>query len=315
MERCVALFISRRKGFFREEACIDCSIDEYCACDGADVLFDVDSVMRQRLINLGDGVKISEPIKVDRKLLTGNNINVSLSHKGILAICLDQHTLQFTDLNNSRQVEMRVEFESLIGFYDCKILLLTLLKPLREATVEKVFDNPTLKTFEIIKRTKYPWPTADVSLLHKRRILYYRTRNYKLFSFNVDTRENIKINVRRNVDYIISVTGISCDVKTVFQDYDNRHTYTLNNDNLLIEVSGEVGYGEVTTLLSSTSNPKDIENAVFKYRCELIKDENEIDTSSQIMFKGEYSVVRVYRDIFLAYDWIAKWILLRIIVS
>ena len=68
MEYFVALFIAGRERFFKEKACINCSIDRYCACDGADMLFDVDSVIRKKLIDVGQGVKMTEPIKGDDRI-------------------------------------------------------------------------------------------------------------------------------------------------------------------------------------------------------------------------------------------------------
>ena len=130
MERCVALFISGRKGFFKERTCINCSIDEFCACDGADVLFDLDRVMRKELVDVGQGVKMTEPIEVKKGLMTGNCIYASLSHNGIIAIGVNWNTVQLTDLNTNRQVEMNVERYSLVGFYDTMLLLLIYWNPL-----------------------------------------------------------------------------------------------------------------------------------------------------------------------------------------
>ena len=154
MEYCIALFISRREGFFKEKACINCSVDEYCACDDADQLFDVDSVMREKLIDIGRGVKMTEPLKVEKGLLTGNGIMGSISHKGILGIRNSDNTLQFTDLNNGKQVSMKVESYTIAAYYDDVIILLTDNKPLREATVESVFNNPTIETFKVIEGAK-----------------------------------------------------------------------------------------------------------------------------------------------------------------
>ena len=313
MERCVALFISRRKGFFREEACINCSIDEFCACDGADVLFDIDSVMRKELVDVGQDVKMTEPLKVERKLSTEWDIFVSLSHKGILAICVNKRTVQFTDLNNYRQVGIKVENISLAAFYNNVILLLTWEKPLREARVEEVFDNPIIETFKEIEGTNGVISFTDVSLLHERRKLYYPTTDYKLFSFNVDTRENSDIDVGRKVWAVASVAGIDYGVKVLFQDLDDRCIYTLNNYNSVTKVD-KGHYNWLTTLFPSSSNPKNISNAVFKYFGNLIKDGNKLDTSKLINFEYNYSVIRVYKDIFLAYDKKTEsWVLLRII--
>ena len=80
MEVHIALFVVGREGFFKEKACINCPVDCYCACKSADILFDIDSVLVQSLIDVGQGVAMSEPLKVERRLMTGDNIYASLSH-------------------------------------------------------------------------------------------------------------------------------------------------------------------------------------------------------------------------------------------
>ena len=96
MEYCLALYIVGRKEFFWEKACINCPVDKYCACDGADVLFDIDGVLRKELVEVGRGVRMTQPLKVEKGFLTGGHIHVSLSHKGVLAVCA-RKTVQFTD--------------------------------------------------------------------------------------------------------------------------------------------------------------------------------------------------------------------------
>ena len=238
MEKYISLFVSNGKGFFKEQACINCSIDCYCACDGADVLFDIDGVMRKKLIDVGQGVKITEPIKVEKELLTGEFIYASLSHQGILGIYVNRNIVQFTDLSDNKQVEIDVEGWTLPGFYDSSVLLLTSGEHLREATVKEVFDNPTIEIFEEIEETNKVVPFVDVSLLHTRRNLYYPTEDYKLFSFNVDTRINKEIEVGKNVWALTSFTGIDCRMKVVFQDWDDEYTYSLNTDDTVTKVIG-----------------------------------------------------------------------------
>ena len=47
-----------------------------------------------------------------------------------------------------------------------------------------------------------------------------------------------------------------------------------------------------------------------------MKYSNKIDASKFIRFDGNYSIVRVYKDIFLAYDKGTKsWILIRLITE
>ena len=112
----IALFISDRSDFFKEEANIDCPVSEYCACDGANILFDVDSVMRQKLIDVGQGIKMSEPLKVDKQLSTGKYIFASLSQRYIIYFRPQRYHPIITDLNNNRQVKIDVENISLSPF-------------------------------------------------------------------------------------------------------------------------------------------------------------------------------------------------------
>ena len=121
----------------------------------------------------------------------------------------------------------------------------------------------------------------------------------RLFSFNVDTRENTEIDIRRRVGPIASLTGIDSGVKAVFYSFDGYCTYTLNDDNTVTKVNEKQGY-TLTTLFPSTSNPTNINNVVFKYGGYLMKDENKLDISELIDFEEYCSVIRVYRDIFLA---------------
>ena len=313
MERCVALFISGRRGFFREEACINCPVEEFCACDGADVLFDIDSVMRKELVDVGQGVKMSESVKVERGLLTGNNTCASLSHDGVLAICADR-AIQFADLNANKQVQMNADNYSLIGFYDGNALLLTWGEALREATVGDVFERPTIETFKEVEGTSDAIPFTDVSLLQERRVLYYYNAYYRLFAFDVDTRVSTEIDIGKKVCDIASCTGIDCGTKTVFRDCCDDCTYIWNNDNTVTRVNEDQGYS-LTALFPSASNPGDIANTVFKYGEILVKNDNVINRNEPAEFARHGSVTRVYRDIFLCYDHdTSSWVLLRFAV-
>ena len=100
----------------------------------------------------------------------------------------------------------------------------------------------------------------------------------------------------------------------MFQDYD-KHTYTLNMDNSVTEVSGGQ-YSWVTTLFPSASDTENISNGVFKDKNCLVKDGKCLDTSGLIKLDWYYSVFRVYRDVFLAHDnEVRYWVLIRILVS
>ena len=106
--------------------------------------------------------------------------------------------------------------------------------------------------------------------------------------------------------------GIDCDVKMVFRCV-NSGTYTLNMDNIMTKVH-EDNHAALQILLPLTSDPKNINNAVFKYNSDLIRNENRINTGELTIFNGWHGIIRIYRDVFLNYDCtIDSWVLFRII--
>ena len=135
---------------------INTTVDKFQAFPFIGDVFDVDGIMKQKLVNLGEEIKISGLLKIDDELITGDDIFASLSHQGILAISVhsdNDYIIQFTDLCTNKQVEVKAEHESIIAFYDDMILLLTWEKPLRETRLENVFDSPTIEMFKEIEGT------------------------------------------------------------------------------------------------------------------------------------------------------------------
>ena len=312
MGKSIALFVKEKERFFKKKACVNCSINNFCGCDGADLLFGIDRVIMQGLFNVGEGIRMRKLFVVEKGLITGENVFASISHNGILAIYADDKGIvQFTSLNNNEKVEINVESTSHVGFYDNKILLLTQGKPLREATVNEVFENPEIKTFREIKGTHNVNPLTDVSLLNARKKLYYPTMDKRLFVFEVDTRKNEEIVTGKRVRLIASLIGIDCGISALFQDDDDNCTYTLNIDGTITKVRGRQD-NNLSTLFPSLYNPKDMKDAVFKYGSDLMKNENKIIINHLINFAWG-SIVRVYKDVFLTYDHNTKsWVIFRI---
>ena len=81
-----------------------------------------------------------------------------------------------------------------------------------------------------------------------------------------------------------------------------------NNDDTITNVD-ERQNNYLTSIFPSASNPKSIKDAVFRYSSCSVKCGNMIDTDKLKEFGG-YSVIRVYRDIFLAYDKVLKSLIL-----
>ena len=311
----VALFVAENKeDFFVEKACINCTVDKFCACDDASKLFDIDAVMEKELVDVGGGIKVSEPVKVERKLRSeGGAFSASLSHRGILAIYSydSNNEVQFTDLNSNRQAELEVENDTSVAFYDNKMILLTDYMPLREAVVEDVFRYCDLSQFGEMGEVNMVDCNADVSLLNATRVLYYPTKDHKLFSFNVDTRENREIG--KKVGTCASLTGVDCGVRVVFMDYYDNITYSLNTDNSVDGLERQSSL--LTTVLPSGSNPANIRRAALRYCNYLMYRGRKVEFKIPFRFESFHSVIRIYRDIFLLYDCnTSSWVLTRIII-
>ena len=309
------LLLNEKISLVKTEYCINTTIDKFRAFKSVKTVFDIEKIMKKELADVGENVKMSESIKVEKQLLTGKDTFASLSHQGVLAICVNGNTMQFTDLNNDRQAKIKVENYSLAGFYDGKVLLLTQWKPLREITVENVFENPRISSFKVINGIDDIRVWADVSVLHESRVLYYYTLNRSLFAFNVDTRTNTEINVGLKIYSIISFTGIDCGIKSLLLSKDDECIYSLNMDNSVTKLN-ERRDDIPIILFPLATDPSNIKNAMFMYDKDFIRNKNKIDTSKLIKSDYCYSVIRVYRDIFLAYDKeIDAWVLIRIQVS
>lgn len=320
MKGYITLFISGREGFFVEEACTNCSVNEFRVCDNVDALFDIDGILRKKCVDVGMGIMISESLKVERDLIYGQNI--SLSHKGILSICSHwreeppNYVVQFTDLNTNKQAEVVVEKDSISAFYDDKVLMLTMSMHMQETNVEEVFNEKHTPIFKEVSEAEIPYPWTDTTLLHKTRVLYYWGSDKVFYKFNVDNRTNTKVDVGMEVWGIPSVTGIDCGVRVVFSDSGVGSVYTLNLDNSVTEFYNEFLDSYLIATLPSESDPKNVGNAAFRYDNYLLRNGKIIDIRHVVNLDFYCTIIRIYRDVFMVYDENVKgWALIRITVS
>ena len=314
---CVALYVGTRPSFFDGEACVDCPVARFVGCDRAGSIFDVQRVMRRRLVDVGEGVRMSEPLEVRWRLEPGHDLHASLSHVGVLAVCSCRDTcvVQLVNLRTNRRVKMEVEHRSLVGFYDDNVVLLTQFERLREAHMDQVFGKPHISTFEEVGTVKDIFPDTDVSTLNEKRMLYYSTLYGKLYKFDVDTRENEHIVFGGMPRSIASLTGISCGVEAVYYDDRDGCAYTLGEDSRRVDVNPP-NCDHLTAILPSSSSPRDIGDAVFKYGTRLLRGGKTLDTERLVALSSGCSIVRVYRDVFLALDRsTGSWVLVRIAVA
>lgn len=310
------------------------SIDTYSAFEDVSKAFDLENVFRQGLVDVGCKVQISRPVKVEKNLrMAGFCINVSLSPNGIIAIysCMKTsfnseyipgdrcNIVELTDLiRNDRQVEVEVEEQSSVAFYDDKLILLTSHAPLREGNVVDMFRNPSVSMLKEIGTVKNIYYHTDTSLLHKIRLLYYFSPD-GLYQYNVDAKENARLNVHYEIDSIACMTGIDIDVKCVFKAL-RSHSFacSLNSDNSVSSILKCKGHSafDLTNVLPSHSAPNDISRAVKKIGDSLYIDGDcKLDLYGLVRFEQGYSMVRLYKDVFLMPDGrTSSWVLVRIVV-
>ena len=290
---------------------------EFRAMEGVERAFDVDGVMEKRLVDVGEGVLVSEPVIVEEGFkVRKNGFYSSLSAKGVLAIHLwDKYRIvQFTNLLADGEVEVIVSSWTIIAFYDDNVILLTSGKPLRKAAVEDVFRMPHVSTFEKIGDVDKVTPRTDTSLVHLKRVLCYVSRDYIPYEYNVDTQENRRLDIPQRVSSFASLMGTDCGVKAVFEDFPAGCTHTLHWDNTITHLYDSRG-GELSSLFASSSSPWDLSKALLRYGSYLIKGSNKIKLAQPVSLEEDYSITRICNDIFLLYDNnIRRWVLCRIIV-
>ena len=314
----ISLFVARGKYFFGALSNVGCSVEEFCACDSADILFNVEEVMGKALVPQGNGVSISEPVKVRTYFEDkGGMFRTSLSHKGVLAVCslCKGFVVQLTRLKDNKQVEFKIENESHIGFYDDKILLLTLGGPLRESRVKCVFNNPNVCTFQNIKDSKRIRRCPDVSSLNKTMMLYYISIENHIVSYDLITKKQGEIITNWVPKTVISSTGINVKARAVFQGKNSR-LYSLNDHNETEIIGAEFYGGLIEDVIPYGRIPEDLTRSGFRFGKSIKIQNLVIDVRTPIEFECNYSIIRIYKDIFLLYDSTQfRWVLVRIVVD
>ena len=127
-----------------------------------------------------------------------------------------------------------MEDSSNVAFYDYRMILLTCEQPLREAVVEGLFRTPNTSTFKKIGDVE-AYNDTDTSLVHVKGVLYYSSTDYILYKYNVDTKENTRLDIGHRVWHFTFLFGINIDVQCVFSSCNDYCTDILNNNSNGIE--------------------------------------------------------------------------------
>lgn len=321
----IALYVATRDTFFHSKACVNCSVERYCAFEGADVLQGIDDIMRTKLVRIMPNVLISTPYIIDRPLRRGDYIMATVSHKGVLAIFseMDGYGVEFYDFTNDHVSDIKVETYTKVGFYDDKLIMITSWHPLRECEVETVFSNDD-KTINYTKLGDIDtvYCEADVTTLNSTRVLCYLSTENISYEYNVDTGTNKEIEIEEGVGSFLSFTGIDIGVKAIFKEWEgNWGLFYLDKNDVThpITLKEKINTRFLTDLIPSESSPLDLDKALKVDDCfefsttRLHSDEGK--TKKNVEFQGHNAIVRIFKDIFLLYDIsLFKWVLVRIIV-
>lgn len=330
----ISLYIANRLEFFANKYHINCNVLDYCAYPNADLFEGVKEAMQEKLIHIGKGISVSTPVIIKKKLRKGLYIHATLSHEGVLAICSlmgNQHEIELTDLRTNNQCLIPVEEASSAAFYDDKIIVIVSRYPLRESKVSDIFESPDSINYKELGSVKRVSSNLDTSLLHATRALLYKSMDFIPYKYNVDTKENIRILGDLSVWSFGCMTGINTGVEGVFRaGGDDNFTYAYNKDGtttLLSETKPMIYYTKskpvgphavLTNVLPSMLHPEDLGKAVRLYAngCFYVgADDKESIPFGPFQYQGGHSIVRLFKDIHLAYDHKKKnWIIVKICV-
>lgn len=104
---------------------------------------------------------------------------------------------------------------------------------------------------------------TDTSLLQQMRTLCCTSLEYIPCEFNVDAKENKRIDIKRG-SWFSSFVRISCGMKAIFQDVDDRsHMLLIGIIRSSPSVKSEKR--EHRSILVSSTNPKDLSKSALKY--------------------------------------------------
>lgn len=294
----------------------NCSVTEFRSFSGSHEFCRSPEMNDNKLIDLGNGVKISPIVPLENTLKGGSDAIASISHEGIMAVYTGNGgcVVQFSDLSSSDQFSITVENESKVGFYDDKIVLLTTGQVLREVEYEKLMTQKNTSAFRNINSVSVICK-ADVSKLNATKILYYTSINYDVYKFDFSNMKNISYNFGRKATSIASSSGICNRYDGIFHEFQgNRWSYTSlggNNSQIFCENT------EIAIIIPSVSDPNNTGRMlkVLTNCCFYFQPGTTVGIDKYVV-PAPFSIVRVYRDVFVMYDRNkSAWVAARIVVE
>ena len=135
----------------------------------------------------------------------------------------------------------------------------------------------------------------------------------RLFAFNVDTRINTEVHIEKELGIMYLFTGTDCGVEVMFEYHNDKRLNIIGPDGTVTEQDNEQCYNSYI-VFPSASNPNSIKDAAFGSWNYLERRGKKIDTKRLVTFYPR-SVIRIYKDIFLDYNYNGgTWVLVRVVV-
>lgn len=313
--------------------------DTYRAFPGVEERFGLGALAERMLVEVGDGIHISEPLLVELPCNHRGRVEgVYLSHRGLLiqSFCVDEGTSKHPDvrhymmllcLDTSRENVFRIGGTAIPCFYDDKVIFVSTWRHLSEANVEDLFGwegflhlppaisiggDPNRILRVLVKESRI-LASADPTLLNERRELYYIAHMNKLYCYNVDTKANSIVDVGMKVHHIIPTKGIDSGAKVIFRG-KGRYNYVLTQTNSITRLTYGKRWREARGVFLRREDPRDVNGAVFEYATYFLKDSKKVRIEEPIDLRDVYCIIRLFEDMFLL-RFCRKWALCRIVVS
>lgn len=315
----IFLYISTRPWFFSDFAEVNCSIDNFCACEGANLIEGVNELVNLPLYDSGVGLLFSEVIPLSKLTVTGTYLYASLSEYGMFACySSDYESVTFTSLISDEEFEVETSSHTMVCFYDDKVIFLTSGDRLKECSFDELRKHRDRTIMKYISENNKVDIDTDVSKVNETRRLYYLAGGV-LFEHNVNNHHEFQIDEVTDPLSIGCTTGIFINnAKCILENKTNDLMY-LNNDYEVKYIFYKDSSWTFSTFIPSTSSPNDINKGgkIYNNKRLYVNEYHEIKLeSSTYTYKRMYTMVRLYRDVFILFDAnSSNWLLMRLVIK
>ena len=255
-----------------------------------------------------------------------STVYAALSPSGTLAVHMydkNGFAIYFINLVNGDRTRIPIEDWTSMGFYDDKVVFVTIGKPIRECSLANIwmrFDG-----LELIDKggPEDIMCDTDMSLINERRVFYYATTSGDMYRYNVDSGLHEHVPTGVQVSGICPTTGIDTGFEVLFtgegEGWEDVHLYGININNGEVKKLFSTKADRVFSMvIPSSSQPFDISKAImlsFNGRFYSGTHPEGVVFQAPLGYNRDMSLVRLYKDVFLMLDSVShEWFLVRLAV-